>query len=72
MTSNYAPAAFMAANEKFLKGDGIDDGELDILLKTYVDIEQKILLLGPHFELAHAEINRRKMRLEDYKWARKR
>jgi len=50
--------------------EGISDDELNVLLKFYSDLVEKLDLLRPNFNLALFEANRELTRLKSYKHAR--
>ena len=62
---------FQVANQKFLDGDGIDDSELGLLLRTYRAILSMSECLGPEFRLYNNELRNRMYTLESYERARK-
>lgn len=58
------------ANQKFLDGDGINNGELMSLITFYIEMEAGLRFLGPEFRLIWKEVSRRLSDLEDFRRSR--
>ena len=57
-------------NERFKNGEGIEDEELEALLEFYKDLEEKLSLLGPEFDLAKNEVRQRLRVLQSFSYHR--
>lgn len=62
---------FKIANDLFLRGEAISDGQLNILIRIYKNTLDCIDLFGAEFNLAGNEIRRRLYTLESFFTARK-
>ena len=65
------PPGFKQAHDAFLIGDGINDGQLEMLLKFYSDLLADIDMLGKEFQFAQREIRDRWYRLDGFYQSRK-
>lgn len=56
--------------EKIVRGDALTDAELRCAASHFADLAERLGVLGPHYQLAFAECNRRADELQSYIQAR--